>query len=395
VGEQQHPRRNPTRPRTATRSEDLHLEGTCWHHAWAIAARVSSGNPTQEDGSTGRSVASASCPPRTSARLMASATRLRRRSRQWTARPGSGRRSFFSSQLCLCPCWHRCLRLRLIAKRPRVSLTKQEKPRAARPTEPRDSYASGIRIPHLSPSHETTNTWLSGSVSRQASPSARNEEETWLHTKIHKCSGPDSHDEQTPALKVPLQTKLRFRPRSTNNPPHWRACGATNSGRLTSDLCSSSDGPRTDAAAGRLSFASPLKGREPDIKAKESEVGPRVAMTGSSAEKLSPAATTSAPTAASTCLPTPHQRAPAAPKRTGRSSLPSSPRKQGQRTECCTLAGQQQFAFPGMAGGRLLRRAGGWFPPPKAGRRGGPPTRAEGGAPARLALSPSKDDEDP
>jgi hypothetical protein len=110
VGEQQHPRRqlhlrrNPTRPRTATRLEDLHLEGTCWHHAWTIAARVSSGNPARADGSTGRSVASASYPPRTSARLMALATRLRRRSRQRTARPGSGRRSFFLSQLCLCPC---------------------------------------------------------------------------------------------------------------------------------------------------------------------------------------------------------------------------------------------------------------------------------------------------
>jgi hypothetical protein len=40
-----------------------------------------------------------------------------------------------------------------------VPLTKQEKPRAARPTEPRDSYASGIRIPHSSPSHEATHTW--------------------------------------------------------------------------------------------------------------------------------------------------------------------------------------------------------------------------------------------
>jgi hypothetical protein len=115
VGEQQHPRRrlhlrrNSTRPRTATRSEDLHLEGTCRHHAWAIAARVSSENPARVDGSTDRSVASASCPPRTSARLVASATRLRRWSHQWTARPGFGRRSFFSSQLCLCPCWHRCL----------------------------------------------------------------------------------------------------------------------------------------------------------------------------------------------------------------------------------------------------------------------------------------------
>jgi hypothetical protein len=225
VGEQQHPRhrlhlrRNPTWPRTATRSEDLHLEGTCWHHAWAIAARVSSGNPARADGSTGRSVASASCPPRTSARLMASATRLRRWSCQWTARPGSGRRSLFSSQLCLCPCWHRCLRLRLIAERPRVSLTKQGKPRAARPTEPRDSYASGIRIPHSSPSHEATHTWLSGSASRQASPSARNEEETRLHAKIHTCSGPDSRNEQTSALKVPLQTELWFRPRRYEQPP--------------------------------------------------------------------------------------------------------------------------------------------------------------------------------
>jgi hypothetical protein len=164
-------------------------------------------------------VASASCPPRTSARLVASATRLRRWSRQRTARPGSGRRSFFLSQLCLCPCWHRCLRLQLITERPRVPLTKQEKPRAARPTEPRDSYASGIRIPHSSPSHEATHTWLSGSASRHASPSARNEEKTRLHAKIHTCSGPDSHNEQTPALKVPLQTELRFHPRRYEQPP--------------------------------------------------------------------------------------------------------------------------------------------------------------------------------
>ena len=64
-----------------------------------------------------------------------------------------------------------------------VPLTKQEKPRATRPTEPRDSYASGIRIPHSSPSHEATHTWLSGSVSRQASPSARNEEKTRLRAE--------------------------------------------------------------------------------------------------------------------------------------------------------------------------------------------------------------------
>jgi hypothetical protein len=180
VREQQHPRRrlhlqrNPTRPRTATRSEDLHLEGTCRHRAWAIAARVSSGNPARADGSTGRSIASVSCPPRTSARLMASATRFRCRSRQWTAWPGSGRRSFFSSQLCLCPCWHRCLRLWLIAERPRVPLTKQEKPRAARPTEPRDSYASGIRIPHSSPSVKSNSRSGKQFCYRQISPDTQN-----------------------------------------------------------------------------------------------------------------------------------------------------------------------------------------------------------------------------
>jgi hypothetical protein len=79
---------------------------------------------------------------------------------------------------------------------------------------------------------------------------------------------------KTPALKVPSQTELRFRPRGYEQPPRREAYGATSSGRLIGDLCSSSYGPRTDAATGRLSFASPLKGREPDIKAKEPEAGP-------------------------------------------------------------------------------------------------------------------------
>jgi hypothetical protein len=99
-GEQQHPRRqlhlrrSPTEPRTATRSEDLRSEGRRQHHAQAIAARVSSRNPARVDGSAGRPEASASCPPWTPARLMASATRLRRWSRQWTTRPSPGRRGF-------------------------------------------------------------------------------------------------------------------------------------------------------------------------------------------------------------------------------------------------------------------------------------------------------------
>jgi hypothetical protein len=98
-GEQQHPwrqlhlRRSPTEPRTATRAKDLRSEGRRQHHARAIAARVSSRNPAQADGSAGRPEASAGCPLRTPARLVASATQLRRWSHQWTVRLGSGRRS--------------------------------------------------------------------------------------------------------------------------------------------------------------------------------------------------------------------------------------------------------------------------------------------------------------
>jgi len=101
-GEQQHPRRqphlrrSPTEPWTATRSEDPHSEGRHQHHARTITARVFSRNPARADGSAGHPEASASCPPRTAARLMASPTRLRCLSRQWTARPGSGRRRLLS-----------------------------------------------------------------------------------------------------------------------------------------------------------------------------------------------------------------------------------------------------------------------------------------------------------
>jgi hypothetical protein len=37
--------------------------------------------------------------------------------------------------------------------------------------------------------------------------------------KIHTCSGPDNHNEQTPAFKVPLQTELRFHPHRYEQPP--------------------------------------------------------------------------------------------------------------------------------------------------------------------------------
>jgi hypothetical protein len=227
-----------------------------------------------------------------------------------------------------------------------------------------------------------------------------------LHPKIPTCSGPDSHNEQTPALKVPLQMELRFRPRGYKQPPHRRACGPTDSGQLASNLHSSSHGPRTDVATGGLSFASPLKGREPDIKAKEPEVGPRVALTVSLAEKpTSPAATTS----------TPHQRAPSAPKCTGRSSLPPSLRPpqnmsargrpgHGRLVRGATIAWTEDgMLHPGWAAAVRLPRHG-WRKPPQGWRMPFSPksrgkkrvTGPHGGNPplgAPLRLSP--DDENP
>jgi hypothetical protein len=50
----------------------------------------------------------------------------------------------------------------------------------------------------------------------------------------------------------------------------------------------------------------------------------------------------------------------------------------GWRTDSCTLTRQQQFAFPRMAGGRLLRRAVGCPSPSNVGGSSGPPAHAGG-----------------
>jgi hypothetical protein len=235
-----------------------------------------------------------------------------------------GRRSLFSSQLRLCPRRHRSLRLQLIAERPKVlklskrSLERQGRPSRGTPTPPGYGYLTR----HLP--CRATHTRLSGSASRQASLSARNEEETRLHAKIPRCSGPDSHNEHTPTLRVPLQTELQFHSRGYEQPPHQRACGTTNSRWLVDDHCSSSDDLRANAAVGRPSPTSPHDGRGQAVKAKEPKVRPQVAPTISSVEKPSLATTTSAPTTAATCAPALRPQMAAAPACTGRSPLKSS-----------------------------------------------------------------------
>jgi hypothetical protein len=94
--------------------------------------------------------------------------------------------------------------------------------------------------------------------------------------KIHTFSGPDSHNEQTPAFKVPLQTELWFHLRRYEQPPTiggpaeqqktngWlaAACSSSSDNEFCSERPnSSSDDHRVDAAAIRPSPTSPLEGR--------------------------------------------------------------------------------------------------------------------------------------
>jgi hypothetical protein len=211
-----------------------------------------------------------------------------------------GRRSLFSSRLCLCPRRHRCLRLQFIAERPKdLKLSKrglEQQGRSSRGTPKPPGY--GYLTRHLP--RKATHARLSGSASRQASPSARNEEETRLHAQIPKCSGLSSRKKQTPIVRVPLQTGLRFHSRGYEQPPHQRACGITNSRWLAgdrstgsdNDLClgrlnSNSDDLRANAVVKRPSPMSPHEGRGQAIKAKEPEVRPQMAPTVSSAETTS------------------------------------------------------------------------------------------------------------
>jgi hypothetical protein len=73
-----------------------------------------------------------------------------------------------------------------------------------------------------------------------------------------ECSGLSGHNEQTPILRVPLQTGLRFHSRGYEQPPHQRAHGITNSGWLAGDRSISSD---NDLRLGRLNSSSDDSGQ--------------------------------------------------------------------------------------------------------------------------------------
>jgi hypothetical protein len=119
-----------------------------------------------------------------------------------------------------------------------------------------------------------------------------------LHPKIPTCLGLDSHNEQTLALKVPLQTELRFHPRRYEQPPTLEGLqgdktpGGTPTPAPAAATTTSAPGGRTTAAMTSEQKLlrqgprpRPHSRGEDKRKAVESEVSPWVAPTISSAEK--------------------------------------------------------------------------------------------------------------
>jgi hypothetical protein len=143
--------------------------------------------------------------------------------------------------------------------------------------------------------------------------------------KIHTCSGPDSHNEQTPAFKVPLQTELRFRPRGYEQPPTLggprgdKAPGGSPPPALAAATTTSAPGGQT--AAAMASGRTPLqqcprprphsRGEDMLSKPKSRRPGARMVAVTPSATRTSSAATTSAPTMEAICPPAdPHSDPP-------------------------------------------------------------------------------------
>jgi hypothetical protein len=143
--------------------------------------------------------------------------------------------------------------------------------------------------------------------------------------KIHTCSGPDSHNKQTPALKVPLQTELQFHPRRYEQPPTLEGLrgdktpGGAQPPAPAAATTTSAPGGQTTAAmtSGRtLLQQGPRprprsRGEDKLSKPKSRRPGARMVAVIPSATRTSSAATTSAPTTEAICPPTdPHSDPP-------------------------------------------------------------------------------------
>jgi hypothetical protein len=135
--------------------------------------------------------------------------------------------------------------------------------------------------------------------------------------KIHTCSGFDSHNEQTPALKVPLQTELRFRLRGYEQPPTLegprgnKAPGGSPPPAPATATTTSAPGGQTAAAmaSGRTPLRQCLRpclrsrGEDKLSKPKSRRPGARMVAVIPSATRTSSAATTSTQTTEAICPP--------------------------------------------------------------------------------------------
>jgi hypothetical protein len=135
--------------------------------------------------------------------------------------------------------------------------------------------------------------------------------------KIHTCSGLDGHNERTPALKVPLQTEIRFRLRGYEQPPTLegphgdKAPGGSPPTAPAAATTTSAPGGQT--AAAMASGQTPLqqcprprlrsRGEDKLSKPKSQRPGARMVAVIPSATRTSSAATTSAPTTEAICPP--------------------------------------------------------------------------------------------
>jgi hypothetical protein len=136
-------------------------------------------------------------------------------------------------------------------------------------------------------------------------------------SKIHTCSGPDNHNEQTTTLKVPLQTELRFRPRRYEQPPTLEGLrgdetpGGSPTPAPVAATTTSAPGGQTAAAiaSGRtLLQRAPRprphsRGEDKLSKPKSQRPGARLVAVTPSATRTSSAATISAPTTEAICPP--------------------------------------------------------------------------------------------
>jgi hypothetical protein len=140
--------------------------------------------------------------------------------------------------------------------------------------------------------------------------------------KIHTCSGLDSHNEQTPALKVPLQMELRFHLRGYEQPPTLGGPRATKL-QVAHRRPLQQQRQRPPLRVAELQQQWPQRGRRCNnalahvyargarTSTKSRRPGARMVAVIPSATRTSPAAATSAPTTGAVCPPEdPHSDPP-------------------------------------------------------------------------------------